>query len=160
MPYLQTVLIVIGSSALGTFGGCILALGLCFLLPSKPGDWGGAYLALFLLMTGSIAGLIAGFIQGYRWITLRGTRPWKPITWIGIVVGMLLGACSHVVYPGVIHELTRIWWLAIIPILAFGMLGGLISTHSSTIEKFIPRPARRKPRKKRKATRSTLEDSR
>jgi len=158
MPYLQAILIVIGSTATGTCFGFLLAFCLCLLLPSKPGEWGEAYLAIFLLMIGSIAGTVAGFIQGTRWVTQRGTKPWKPITWAGIVVGMLLGWCFQFVYPGLLHDITRNWWFAIIPIIAFGMLGGLVSTYATSIEKIIPRPLQRKRAKKRKARPKITQD--
>lgn len=155
MPYLQSILVVIGCTASGIFAGFILAFGLCWLMPSKPGEWGGAFLAIYLLMFGSIIGAIAGFIQGYRWVSQRGISPWKRITWLGIVAGMFVGWCMQFIYPGLLYDLTRVWLFALIPIIAFGMLGGLAGSYFPRKEKLVPRPARRKRKKKRKTTRHT-----
>ncbi|HQR09606.1 MAG TPA: hypothetical protein PLN21_22480 [Gemmatales bacterium] len=154
MPYLQIILILLGSTASGICGGFLLAFGVCLLFPSTPDGWGAAYLIFFLVIIGSIVGALVGFFRGYRWVTQRGISPWKPITWIGMLAGMVLGLGVHFFGPSFIRDLTLVWWINLIPVIAFGMLGAVICTKFSpyftSIEKLTPQPARRKRKKKKR----------
>ena len=72
------------------------------------------------------------------------------LTWVGVGLGMVLGWSLQLLYTGLLDELNGHLLLAIIPIIAFGMLGGVAGTYITSIDrKIIPRPRLRRPARRR-----------
>jgi hypothetical protein len=95
--YLQSALLMIGSTSLGILCG---GLGLAFLsvatiFRSAPGTAGesnqGAYVGvMFFLVLGTAIGAIAGLTIAVRRITRHEFRHWHLLTWLGILAGVYL----------------------------------------------------------------------
>lgn len=95
-------------------------------------------------------GALAGAVLAYRWAKQRGLKRWKDTTWVGVGLGMVLGWSLQLLYTGLLDELNGYLLLAIIPIIAFGMLGGVAGTYITSIDrKIIPRPRLRRPARRR-----------
>jgi hypothetical protein len=149
MPQPQTSLFMIGSAAAGVCTGFALAFCAVMLLPTQSMEWGGL-ISLFLLIACSMLGALAGAVLAYRWVKQRGLKRWKDSTWVGVGLGMVLGWSLQLLYSGLLEELNSYLMLAIIPIIAFGMLGGVAGTYITSIDrKIIPRPRLRRPARRR-----------
>ena len=91
MRFLQSILLVIGASALGIVSCVVLAIfAVAALETSGSGeDWGSAMVAAVLAFLGGIFRAIAGFVGSLRWISQRGCEPWTAATWIGMLLALL-----------------------------------------------------------------------
>lgn len=137
MRYVQYILLVIGAAALGAAAG---ALGLTYLavltiLRHRPGadpslEWGQAIGAMCCVGVGGIGGAISGLVVAVRRIACRESKPWKPMVWIGMVLG--LAAALAIRFPGVLGRQNIFtflieWWPGtVIFTAASGTLGGFV----------------------------------
>jgi hypothetical protein len=73
---------------------------------------------------------VVGLVGAIRWITLRGSEPWRPITWIGVALGLASALAirfSGVLGRQVFSDLIT-WWPGTATFLAAsGTLGGLVA---------------------------------
>jgi hypothetical protein len=149
MPQPQTSLFMIGSGAVGACIGFAVSFCAVMLLPTQSMAWSGL-VSVFLLVACSMLGALAGAVLAYRWVKQRGMKRWKEATWVGVGLGMVLGWSLQLLYTGLLDELNGHLLLAIIPIIAFGMLGGVAGTYITSIDrKIIPRPRLRRPARRR-----------
>jgi hypothetical protein len=125
--FLQSVLLVIGSTALGTtlgyFGLILVAASM-----QRPGQepWQAAYGQFMAgLMCGAPLGSLAGLCLSFGWIISRDrSRVWGVFVWLGVLLGLALG-------PVVSHrwqvDQAAGWWGTAIVSAACGTVGGLIA---------------------------------
>jgi hypothetical protein len=158
MPQPHTSLFMIGSGAVGACAGFALAFCAVMLLPTQSVGWSGL-VSIFLLVACSMLGALAGAALSYRWVKQRGLKRWKDATWVGVGLGMVLGWSLQLLYTGLLDELNGYLLLAIIPIIAFGTLGGIAGTYITSIDrKIIPRPRmRRLGRRKARVSQASYE---
>jgi hypothetical protein len=124
---LQDILLVIGSTALGTVLGYF---GLIFAVASmqRPGGepWQagfGQYLGG--LLCGAPLGSLVGLALGIGWISARGrARPWSLPVWLGVVVGLASGPAASL--SGHVHQGAG-WWGTAVVTAACGTVGGFVA---------------------------------
>jgi hypothetical protein len=125
--FLQNVLLVIGSTALGTSLGYF---GLMFVIASmqRPGGepWQagfGQYLGG--LICGAPLGSLAGLALSVGWIRARDeSRVWSVLVWIGVLLGLALGPV--VSFRWNVHQGMG-WWGTAVVIAACGTVGGFVA---------------------------------
>ncbi len=124
---------MIGASALGLVA-CVTLVFCASIALTKAGsgeEFGSAiYLALFAF-GGGIFGAIAGFVGSLRWISERGSEPWTPSTWIGVMMGIVIGLLvrsSGALNFLMLEDLTK-WWSGFAVFLtAAACLGGFLGS--------------------------------
>ncbi len=136
MPYLQTLLLMIGSTALGI---CLGGFGLAYLaekviLRPRPGDMGmGVYLIFWF---GIFVGAAVGFLIAFRKMMRSGIRPWNRATWAAVAIGSALGCLFAQTAPyGFFGGITKVWWGTLVVTAAAGTLGGTAGTMLRSMRK-------------------------
>ena len=133
--FLQNILLVIGSTALGTVLGYF---GLILLIASmqRPGGepWqAGVGQYLGGLICGAPLGSLTGLGVSIGWIRERDElRVWSAFVWLGVLLGLVMGpvVSSH----WNIHQGTG-WWGTAVVIAACGTVGGMVASGSLALWK-------------------------
>ncbi|MCX7393162.1 MAG: hypothetical protein NTW75_03445 [Planctomycetales bacterium] len=137
MRNLQSILLVIGSSALGLVS-CVAFVVCAFIALTKPGsgeEFGSAIYLAFFAIVGGLLGAIAGFLGSLSWVCERGREQWTRATWIGIVLGVLIAISVR--FSGALNflllgDLTK-WWSGLSLFLtAAACLGGFVGCLAGT----------------------------
>ena len=127
MRFLQNVLLVVGSTALGTSLGYF---GLIFVMASmqrpggEPSSAGfGQYLGG--LFCGAPLGSLAGLALSVGWMNARDhPRVWGVFVWLGVLLGLALGPVLSFRWSA--HQGTG-WWGTAVVTAACGTVGGLVA---------------------------------
>jgi hypothetical protein len=124
---LQDVLLVIGSTALGTSLG-YFGLILVIAAMQKPGDepW-QAGLGQYLggLLCGAPLGSLAGLALSVGWMRARDrARVWSGFIWLGVLLGLALGPVVSLRWN--VHQGTG-WWGTAVMTAACGTVGGFVA---------------------------------
>jgi hypothetical protein len=122
--FLQNVLLVIGSTALGTslgFFGLILVIASMQRSGGEPWQAGfGQYLEG--LICGAPLGSLTGLALSVGWICAREeSRVWSGLVWIGLLLGLALGPA--VGFRWNVHQGMG-WWGTAVVTVACGAVGG------------------------------------
>jgi len=139
MRNLQSILLVIGSSALGLVS-CVAFVVCALIALTKPGsgeEFGSAIYLAFFAIVGGLLGAIAGFLGSLSWVCERGREQWTRATWIEIVLGVLIAIAISVRFSSALNflllgDLTK-WWSGLSLFLtAAACLGGFLGCLAGT----------------------------
>jgi hypothetical protein len=125
--FLQSVLLAIGGTALGTvlgYFGLILVIALMQRPGGEPWQAGfGQYLGG--LLCGAPFGSLVGLTLSLRWIRSRDqSRVWSVFEWFGVVLGLAMGPVMS--FRWNVHRGTG-WWGTAVVTAACGIVGGLVA---------------------------------
>ena len=124
MRFIQNILLVIGTTSLGTVSGGLCLMFLVSLLESKKGEWRGYGAYLIGYGCGAPLGAILGCGGAVSWIARGQPRtPWSVATWTGIVLGLSVGLVAAIHWG-----LTRHWWALVVVAATSGTLGGFLAS--------------------------------
>jgi hypothetical protein len=127
---LQTILLVIGATALGSAWGCIAMglIGAFTIFRARSGeDWGTAYGMMYSgLCCGLPLGAIAGFAGAVR-IAREESEDWSAIVWIGVALGVAMGpVCYYFEASQLRSDVISALIVAIVTAM-FGTVGGMLA---------------------------------
>lgn len=129
MQFLQSILMVVGTTALGTVLGVLGVAETISLLQAPRGEpWTrgfGQYIGG--LVCGAPMGALGGFVAGLSAISLSRDRgPWRPPVWLGVLLG-LAGGAAFAWYQGMASG--NQWWVAVTVVsIAGGTAGGYLTS--------------------------------
>ncbi len=127
MRFLQAILLVIGSTALGT---CLGYLGLILTIASLQRPGGEPWQAGFGqhlggLICGAPLGSLIGLALSLGWMSAREeSRAWDLPVWLGVLVGLVLGPIAS--FRWNLHQAMG-WWGTAVLTIASGAAGGLLA---------------------------------
>lgn len=144
MGWLQNILILTTATAFGFgFGvqGSYTSMTYLFKEP-KGENFGGGPIWIVIILAAGIVGALIGFVSAVRWITQHDEQPWPSRVWIGLLIGLAVGAL-------VTHFISAryYWWFKliraafIVPVcsVAGGLVAGFAGRKSNR-----PTPRRRR----------------
>ena len=127
MRFLQNVLLIIGTTALGTsvgYFGLILVIASMQRPGGEPSQMGiGQYLGG--LFCGAPLGSLTGLALSVGWMRAREQpRVWSVFVWLGILIGLAMGPV--VSFRWSVHQGTG-WWGTAVVTAACGTVGGFVA---------------------------------
>jgi hypothetical protein len=131
MRSVQTALMVVGATVLGSVWGCVAIgmVGAFTVFRARSGeDWGTAFGVMYSgLCCGIPLGAILGIVAGAR--MLRDEQEdWSPIIWIGVALGAALGL--FISYREVVGQVQSDWLkvlLTVVVAATIGTMGGMLA---------------------------------
>ena len=93
MRFIQNTLLVIVATVSGAVAGWFAAyLGMSSILKPPMGEnFGGGYFWLACMAGGAVLMALTGLVGTLSWIARHESRPWSPIVWLGIGLGVAVG---------------------------------------------------------------------